>query len=186
MRAAVLVLALLLAGCLAPPPPAPVPAPPLPPAPAHEHAAFAMFIHEERVRFDHPDYDLNATGFPRAHLRTAEPRGEHVIHLEGDFPGGVPDVNLSAFLGSLGVRFAPGSLTLDLRDGHNGSAWNDTRAARWQVWVQQGSAGSASGAQTVPLGPAHVLRGGQRVLVTYAPPGSPVAGQLLGIPEPPP
>lgn len=178
---ALLAAALLLAGCAAPPPPAPPP--PAPPAllPAHEHASFGMFLHGEPVRFNHTDYDRAATGGGPAFLRVADPDGGHIVHLEGAFPGGVPNVTLGAFLATLGVSFELGGLTLDTRDGHNGTTWNETRGVRWQVWVQERD----SGAQPRQNGPDHVLGEGQRVLLSFAPPGFGVFDQLQRIPEPP-
>lgn len=198
MRAAVLVLAFLVAGCTAAPPttqpgpgdgatapPAPPPGPPgtvnLSMQSAHEHAAFALFLAGERVSFNHSAYDLQAVRAVRAHLHVQQEHGEHVIHVEDHFPGGAPNVTLAEFFGFHGLRFARGALTLDTRDGHNGTAWNDTPDKAWQVWSAPRNGTFAE----VLDGPGLVLREGQRVLVTYAAPGDDLAAQQAAVPEPP-
>jgi hypothetical protein len=195
MRAALpLLAAMLLAGCAAPPPEAPAngTAPPtdaptpqvnatLPPKFAHEHAAFALFLAGERVAFNDTAYDLSRVGQVRAHLHVTERDGGSIVHVEGAFPGGVPNVTLQEFLAIHGVRFAPPSLTLDAQDHHNGTTWNDTAAVAWQVWLQPGR-----NASWEPAAPGLLLRDGQRVLLTYAPLGSAeIAAQQGAVPEPP-
>lgn len=178
MRPLVVVAALLLAGCASPgpadpnifgTPPPPSPAPPpaannttAPVAFAHEHVAFALFLGGERVLFNHSDYDLSSVRQVRAHLHVTEKDGGGIVHVEDRFPGGVPDVTLAEFFALHGVRLANGSLTLDTRDGHNGTTWNDTAAARWRVLVQ-----AAPNATWNASSPALVLRDGQRILVAY-------------------
>lgn len=181
--------ATLLAGCATPAPPgggngtaAPPAAPGTPAADAplqwgHEHATFALFILGERVSFNHVDYDLSRVRVMRAHLHVPD---EFTIHIEDDFPGGIPTVTVAEFLGVHGVRFATGALTLDRKDGHNGTTWNDTAQARWHVLVEPANQTAAEAA----AGPGHVLREGQRVLVSYAPPGTDFAPQFAAFPAP--
>jgi len=131
---------------------------------AHQHAAFALFLEGERVRFNDTDYDLTNRRNFTAHLHSAE--GGDIIHLEGSFPNGVPDVTLASFFRNHGVSFQPGALTLDTFDHHNGTAWPDNATHRWRVWVQP-----AAGNWTLaPDGPGLVLRDHDRILVTYGEP----------------
>lgn len=190
--AAVAVLALLLAGCASAPPPDGGPWPPGPPGqPAatlnlsrqfvHEHASFALWILGERVSFNHTDHDLSRVRNVTAHLHIGERDGEHVVHVEGPFPGGVHDVALADFFRIHGIAFAHGALTLGTRGGHNGTAWNDTADRRWEVHVQPRDGAWALAAE----GPAHRLREGERVLVTFGALPSQLDAQKESVPPPP-
>lgn len=186
MRALLLCLAVLVAGCTAPEgPPAnstadgPSTTVDLAERFVHEHAAFSLWLAGERLSFNHTAYDLQSVRNITAHLHIANTGGEHAIHVEGNFRGGKHDVTLGTFLRIHGLEAAPGRLTLDSRDGHNGTTWNDTAALRWQVWARP-----ANGTWTqAPEGPALLLRDGLRVLLTYAPPGADLDAQFRSVPS---
>ncbi len=157
----------------------------------HEHAAFAVFIDGERLRFDHTDYDLEATQFPDAHLRTTGTSGGDVIHIEGMFADGKPDVTLAGFLRSLDVHFGPGVMRLDERGDHNGTLIADGDGKKWSVFLSQRDAEGQRGAFEEQWGDYTdiLLRDGMRILLTY---GSPLemddqeyARQQAAVPEPP-
>ncbi|MCA1813596.1 MAG: hypothetical protein LC624_06555 [Halobacteriales archaeon] len=183
----------LLAGCAAPtgprpgndtPQPGPDTTITLPTKFLHEHAAWSMFLLGEQVDFTDPAYDLFYVRNISAHLHVQEEHGGSIVHIEGNFTDGVPDVTLQSFLATLGVRFPGPSLTLDTKDGHNGTTWNDTATLRWRVLV-----GDASGNGTVwrdaPEGPLLPLRDGVRVLLTYGAPEQDIAAQGQAVPFPP-
>ena len=54
---------------------------PSPPETMHIHAAFALFVHGERIEYTDPAFDLAARHYLRAHLH--HPDGD-IIHIEGE------------------------------------------------------------------------------------------------------
>lgn len=191
--AGLLALALLLAGCTAPEGPAGSGGdggsggndttggdPPADRTPrfAHEHAAFALWVAGERVSFRHADYDLGRIGIMRTHLHVQANGGEHIVHIEDRFPGGIPDATLGEFLLSLGIDARAGYLKLDTRDGHNGTAFPDGATHQWQVWLRPANGTWAP----APAGFGHVLRNEHRILVTYAAPGDDLVAQQASVP----
>lgn len=157
--------------------------------PAHEHAAFAIFIDGVQLSFDSTDYDLESIQYPKAHLRTTGTSGGSIIHLEGMFPQGEPDVTVAGFLSSLGITFSPGVMTLDKRSDHNGTLIADGNGKKWSVFASNRDDGR---------GPFELqwgdysdirLRDGLRLLITYSTPLEPddreLARQQAAVPEPP-
>jgi hypothetical protein len=148
----------------------------------HEHAGFALFVLGERVPFNATDYDLQARGNISAHLHVTEKDGGAVLHLEGFFPDGIPDITVAQFLAIHGVSYKGASLTLDTLDGHNGTTWNSTLERAWQLWVQR----PERAWEQAPEGPGWFLRDGQRVLLTYAPANATqLQAQQDEVPSPP-
>jgi hypothetical protein len=197
-RLALLLAALLLAGCAAPPP-APDPGPPDATRPpdasvdvtrpvfVHGHAAFALFILGEEVNFTHADYDASRV-FGRTHLHTLPPAGNgHIVHIEANFAGGVPNVTLAEFFAQYNVTFRAGFLRLDTHDAHNGSAWHDDGAQSWRVLVSRWGPPGRLPFQAVEGDPAQVMpRDGDQVLVSYGAQGdAELAREERAVPEPP-
>ncbi len=158
--------------------------------PVHEHAAFALFIKGEQVLFNHPDYDVSATKFPEAHLRTSQEGGGDIIHIEGLFPNAEPDITLAGFLASLDIKFSPGVLTLDNKADHNGTLIADGNGRKWSVYASERN-GSDRGPFVLQMGDYSDLRlrDGLRVLITFTNPmeftDAEQARQQAAIPEPP-
>lgn len=180
--------ALLLAGCASPAPPASKPAPSgtvtVGARFAHEHAGWAMFLLGERVNFTDAAYDLASVRNLSAHLHVAEEHGGGIVHIEGDFRGGAPDVTLQGFLRTLGVQLTGAGLTLDTRDHHNGTTWNGTAQLRWRVLTGAGESGNTTW-RDAREGALLPLRDGLRVLLTYGAAGDDVARQGEAVPFPP-
>jgi hypothetical protein len=143
-----------------------------------------MFLLGERVAFTDAAYDLSRIGNLSAHLHVAEPDGGSIVHIEGNFSGGVPDVTLQSFLRTLGVRFDGANLTLDTRDHHNGTAWNGTAQRRWQVLVANTTSGRTTWSEAAP-GALLPLRDGTRLLLTYGADPEQLAAQEQAVPVPP-
>lgn len=101
---------------------------------AHEHAAFAMFVDGERVRFDSPEYDFSRfnEGF---HMHSGETNYGSIWHIEDTFRGGTPDLPLSRYFGAWGFTFRQGFVRLDTNAGHNGSEYPDSGNRTWKLYT---------------------------------------------------
>lgn len=102
----------------------------------HEHPTFAVFVNGARVPFTNPAYDAGQSGMDRFHMHQGQGFGE-VVHVEGNYPGGVPDVTFAEMFDRFGLEFRQGHLTQDSRPPQNGSAWADGAQGTWRMYLSK-------------------------------------------------
>ncbi len=122
----------------------------------HLHAAFAVFVEGERVNFTDPAFDLQNSGFLRAHMHNPD---QDSMHIEG-----APGLTLSEFFWlSLGSELHQGRLRLNV-PVHDGVVYEDSENMTLRVFVAPN--GSHNWAR-LPHIDGYVMRDHDRILVTY-------------------
>lgn len=113
---------------------------------AHEHPTYFVFIENERVEWNHGDYDISKIS-DKVHLHIdGRPARAATWHVESRFPDGIPDLSLEKVFAQYGVHVRQGTLKLDTHDGHNGTEWKDTGAKKWRMFVSKMIVNSTTGA----------------------------------------
>ena len=161
MRWALLLAALLMAGCAGAP------------APTedsrigktgHEHAVFRMFVQGQEVGFNDARFDYSNTRYSQAHMHfhgAESTSAEYVIHAEG-----ILGYRLREFFDTLDVEVAKDHVRLN-PEVHGSKEYVNGGGLAWQMWVD--------GCKDGPDNWAHVADWTEyrpfqhdRMLITYA------------------
>jgi len=178
-----LALVVLLAGCLGPSEPraggppdegrSPDPDPPeAPPSEelrfAHEHAALAIIVDGQRANLRDPAYDLSRTRDVRAHMHVGEADGGSAVHVEAEFPGGIPNLTLAEVFSLLGMTLEGGRLALNPQAAHGPIERSDGERSTLRVFFRPMLPDGAFGPWTqIEDYPRWVPRHANRILVTF-------------------
>lgn len=120
--------------------------------PVHVHAAYALYVDDERLRFKDASFDISSRGYMRAHLHAPD---DEIIHVEGP-----PGTTLADFLANtLAIRFEDGGMRLD--DAVHRGRWVSLEERSVRVYVAP-EAGNWSAA---PQGLSYAPRDHDRILI---------------------
>lgn len=137
----------------------------------HEHAAFQWYIDGQPISFRDTAYDCQVAQIcDVVHMHAVGSEGDRtdVLHVEGMYPGGVPDWGLGKIFSQYGLTIGPTDVKLDSKGGHNGTEWRDQGNATWTAWVSKATVDGRQPFQQVQGDwTAYIPRDQDKVLITY-------------------
>lgn len=138
----------------------------------HLHATFAVFANGERINFTDPAFDLQSSGYLRAHMHNPDPAS---MHIEGE-----PGLTLSEFFQlALASEISRDSMTLH-PEVHGGVTYTSEGNQTLRVFVAPNGGNQWT---QLPHVSDYVMRDLDRILITYGnASGEELAAQFATVP----